>query len=71
MGNIITKYKIINWYNPKTRELLFGIDVQIDNIWHHLTEGRNKKCIYHTLEEAKTNIKSFKSINNGKLDKRK
>ncbi len=54
----ITGFKVNQWYNQKTKEILFGVDVKVNGVWHHLKDG-DDDCIYKTKKEAAKKIKDY------------
>jgi hypothetical protein len=46
-----TKVRIINWLNRKTMKIEYGIDVKVEDKWHHTLED-GKPIIYKDKTEA-------------------
>jgi hypothetical protein len=50
--------KVVKWYNRKTKEITYGIDVQVGRQWHHLCEGKDP-LIFKNSREASAKIKQI------------
>ena len=48
--------KVVKWYNQKTREILYGVDIKINGKWSHFKEG-DEEPFYKTAHEASQVIK--------------
>jgi hypothetical protein len=56
----IENFKINQWMNKETGEVMYGIDVKVGRVWCHLKEGEDR-LIYADKREANEKLKALKS----------
>lgn len=54
------KFKVVNWFEGKTRKIFYGIDCRIDGVWYHMTGDDGKPEFFDTKEGANENMKATK-----------
>jgi hypothetical protein len=55
---IINEMKVVKWFNAKTGETLYGVDIKVNGKWHHMKDG-DEEPFYKTEHEAAQKIKQM------------
>lgn len=49
--------KVIQWYDVKNNELLYGIDIKVRGTWFHMNENKGEALFFKTEQEVRDKIK--------------